>query len=179
MSGRPTVSICGDSFLPSGDERLALAEHLGERLVDSGFRILTGGMGGIMEAASRGAHSSENYHPGDVIGILPGDEIKDANEFVDVAVPTGMGHLRNQIVASSNAVVAIGGGAGTLSEMAFAWMGGRLVIAYQVEGWSGKLAGTRLDLRIRFPDIPDDRVFEVNNADEVLDVLKKYLPRYR
>lgn len=179
MSRKPIISICGDSDLATGDVRLELAERLGKKLIDSNYRVLTGGMGGIMEAASRGARSSDNYQSGDVIGILPGYDPGDANEFVDVAVATGMDHLRNQLVATSDALVAIGGGAGTLTEMAFAWMLGRLVLAYQVEGWSGKVADTKLDHRIRYPGIREDRVFGVRTEEEVARILVDYLPLYR
>lgn len=89
-----------------------------------------------------------------------------------------MGNLRNQVVANSDAVIAIGGGAGTLSEIAFAWMLSRLIIAYEVKGWSGKLANTRLDHRIRYPGIEDDRVFGVRSEEDVLDILKNNPWRY-
>jgi hypothetical protein len=75
-------------------------------------------------------------------------------------------------------VVAIGGGAGTLSEIAFAWIQRRLVIGYRVEGWSGRLAGTRVDEWVRLPSIPDDQVFGVESAAEAVEVLRRRLPEY-
>ena len=178
MTRKPIISICGDSYVPDGDIRLKLAERLGRKLVDTGYRIVTGGMGGIMEAASRGASSSESYQSGDIIGILPGYDPCEANRYVDIPIATGLDHVRNQVVANSDAVIAMGGGAGTLSEICFAWMLGRLVIAYRVEGWSGKLADTRLDHRIRYPDMEEDRIFGVNNEDEAIEILASYLSRY-
>lgn len=179
MTRRHIITISGDSHLPEGDIRIELAERLGRRLVDENYRILTGGREGVMEAASRGARSSGNYRSGDIIGILPDYGQEGCNEFVDIPIATGMDNLRNQIVANSDAVIAIGGGAGTLSEMAFAWMLGRLVIAYEVEGWSGKLANTRVDHRIRYPGIEDDRVFGVRSEEDVMDILNNNLERYR
>ncbi len=74
---------------------------------------------------------------------------------------------------------AIGGGAGTLTELAFAWIHRRLVIAFRVPGWSGRLAGTRIDDRVRFRSIPDDQVFGVDTPEEALAVLSARLPSYR
>jgi len=112
---------------------LALAEEVGARLVDLGATIVTGGLGGVMEAACRGAKSRRGL----TIGLLPGLDRSEANGWVDVAIATGLGELRNAlIVRTSDALVAIGGGAGTLSEIAFALKLGRPVIGigtYNVE----------------------------------------------
>lgn len=83
------------------------------------------------------------------------------------------------LVANSDAVIAVGGGAGTLSEIAFAWSLKRLVLGYRMDGWSGKLAGTRIDSRSRYPNLPDDQVYPVDNADEVIRYLAELLPKYR
>ncbi|MBP5475701.1 MAG: acyl-CoA synthetase, partial [Methanomicrobium sp.] len=85
---------------------------------------------------------------------------------------------RHTIIVNSDAVVAIGGGAGTLSEIAFAWQLYRLIIGYRIGGWSGKLADTRIDWRVRYPDIPDDRVYGVDSVDEVTEHLNRLLPLY-
>src|SRR5262249_23724766 len=154
-----------------GSTAWMLAESLGELLVDAGFRVITGGLGGVMEAACRGARRARAYEPGDTIGVLPGHHPGDANPPVDVAVPTGPGHGRKLVVAHSDAVVAVGGGAGTLSEMAMAWIFGKLVVAFRIDGWSGKLAGTRIDARARFADIADDQVFGVATAGEAVAML--------
>ncbi|MBX3269721.1 MAG: TIGR00725 family protein [Sandaracinaceae bacterium] len=128
---------------------LAAAEDVGRGLVDAGFRVVTGGLGGVMTAASRGARSSRAWTDGCVIGVLPGLVAADANPFVDVVVPTGMNHARNIIVvAMSDVVIAVGGGSGTLSEIAHAWHHGRPIVAVDLgEGWSARLAGERLDHR--------------------------------
>jgi hypothetical protein len=174
----PIVAVIGDGTISEGTGAWRLAENLGELLVDAGYRVLTGGLGGVMEAASRGAARSAAYMPGAVVGLLPGDDPAAANAYVDVSIATGMGHLRNALVARSDALVAIGGGAGTLSEMALAWIERRLLVAYRVEGWSGRLAGTRLDDRPRLSSIADDQVFGVDSAEEAVALLRQRLPQY-
>ena len=82
------------------------------------------------------------------------------------------------LVAHADALIAIGGGAGTLSEIALAWVHGRLVVAFRLPGWSGRLADAPLDDRRRFGDIPDDRVFGVDTAAEVVDLLRTRLAPY-
>ena len=116
---------------------------------------------------------------GDIIGLLPSFNPKSANEYVDVIIPTGLDVFRNVIVASAAAVIAVGGGAGTLSEIANAWALKRLVVGYKnAEGWSAKLADTRLDDRIRYPDIPEDRVYGVTDAESALQIIDRYVERY-
>jgi uncharacterized protein (TIGR00725 family) len=113
---------------------VAVAEEVGARLVDLGATVVTGGLGGVMEAASRGAKSRR----GVTIGLLPGLDRSEANGWVDVAIATGLGEIRNAlIVRTSDALVAVGGGAGTLSEIGFALKLGRPVIGigtFNVEG---------------------------------------------
>lgn len=125
------------------------AECVGRGLVDAGLRVATGGLGGVMEAASRGARSSSRWNDGAVIGVLPGLVAADANPFVDIVIPTGMNYGRNTIlVAMADVVIAVGGGAGTLSEIALAWQHGKPIVALDLgEGWSGRLAGEALDRR--------------------------------
>jgi uncharacterized protein (TIGR00725 family) len=94
-----------------------LAEEVGRRLAEAGAILICGGLGGVMAAASRGAARAG----GTVVGILPGDSAADANPDVTLPVVTGLGLARNVIVVrSAQAIIAIGGGHGTLSEMAFA-----------------------------------------------------------
>jgi len=127
-------------------EAIAAAEELGRLIVERGYRIVTGGLSGVMEAASRGARSASRYMEGDVIGILPSGDRETANPFVDIVIPTNMGYARNVLVVSTaDAVVGVGGGAGTLTELAMAWQLGRIVIGLDVEGWSRKLAGEKID----------------------------------
>jgi hypothetical protein len=129
-------------------EIYAAAQELGRLLVDAGFRIVSGGLSGVMEAVSRGAHESDSYMPGDTIGVLPTYNGDDANQWVDIVIPTGLQHARNTIVVSSaDVVLVVGGGAGTLSEVALAWSLGRRIVAVESGGWAERLGGERLDER--------------------------------
>ena len=96
--------------------------------------LVCGGLGGVMEAACRGASEAGGVS----IGILPGSDRGAANRFVEVAIPTGLGEARNAfVVRSADAVVAVGGGYGTLSEIAFALKAGKPVIglgSWEIEG---------------------------------------------
>jgi uncharacterized protein (TIGR00725 family) len=175
---RPIVAVVGDAELPPRSPKGRLAGEVGRRLVEGGFRVLTGGLGGAMEAASRGARRSPCHRPGDVIGILPSFDPATANPYVDVAIPTGLDLGRSLLVAQASAVVAVGGGAGTLSEIAFAWTLRRLIVALRVSGWSGKLADERLDDRVRYPDLPDDRVYGADTAAEAVRIVRRLLPVY-
>ncbi|MFL6238268.1 MAG: TIGR00725 family protein [Actinomycetes bacterium] len=103
----------------------ALAEDVGRRLAEAGAVVITGGLGGVMAAASRGAKLAGGL----TVGLLPGRDRDTANEWLDVAIPTGLAELRNALVAgSAAAVIAVGGSWGTLSELAFARRLGRTVI---------------------------------------------------
>lgn len=175
---RVCIAVVGDARLEAGHHRAALAEALGRGLVAAGFRVVTGGMGGVMLAAHRGVRSSAAWFEGAGIGILPGSDVRQANEYVDIAIPTGLDHARNAIVAQSAALVAVGGGAGTLSEMAFAWSFGRLVIGMRCGGASEMMADRRIDERERYPGLPHDQVFGATTADEAIGLLKRLLPQY-
>ncbi len=109
------IAVCGPSE-PSQQE-IDMAEQVGRAIAQANVALVCGGRGGVMEAACRGAKSAG----GTTIGILPGYDPADANEWVDFPVPTGMGEARNAVVvASGEAVIAVGGGFGTLSEIALA-----------------------------------------------------------
>jgi uncharacterized protein (TIGR00725 family) len=103
----------------------ALAERVGRAIAEAGAVLLCGGLGGVMEAAARGAARSG----GVVVGVLPGFEARDANRWVGVPIVTGMDQARNVIlVRSSDAVIAVGGRYGTLPEIALALKLGRPVV---------------------------------------------------
>jgi uncharacterized protein (TIGR00725 family) len=176
---REVVAVVGDASIEAGSRIDKVAESVGRRIVGAGYRLLTGGLGGVMEAASRGGRSSERWTEGMILGIVPGSDPGVANSYVDIAIPTALDHGRNLIVAQADAIVAIGGGAGTLSEIALAWMHKRLIIGVRCGGWSERLAGERVDHRIRYPYIHEDCVYGADNADEVERLLRHYLPAYK
>jgi uncharacterized protein (TIGR00725 family) len=129
LSRKLQVAVIGKG---AADEVLEpLAEEVGRRLAEAGAIVVCGGLGGVMEAAARGAHGVG----GEAIGILPGEDPDEANPHVTHVVATGIGQARNlAVVASADAVVAIGGEWGTLAEMAFARRLGRPVVA--LRGWT-------------------------------------------
>ena len=112
----------------------ALALEVGERLARAGAVVVCGGLTGVMEAVSQGATASGRT----VIGIVPSTEAADANRYCTHVVAAGVGHARNRaVVSSGDAVIAIGGEWGTLSEIAFARALGRAVVALRTWTVSG------------------------------------------
>jgi len=116
----------------SGAENEERAEAVGRLLAERGAAVVTGGRDEVMAAASRGAKLAG----GTTIGVLPGESRSAANEWVDHVVVTGVGHARNlAVVASGDAVIAVGGAWGTLSEIAYARVLGRPVVVLD-PGWA-------------------------------------------
>lgn len=175
---RKLVSVIGDAVIEKDGDKFKAAFEMGRKLVDHGYRVQSGGMGGVMEAAFMGARSSEKYREGDTVALIPSFDIKEANKYADIVIPTGLDMMRNALVANASAVVAVGGGAGTLSEMALAWSLKRLILAFRgVDGWSSKLADTRLDHRERYPF--EDKVFGMDTADEAIKILNEKIELYK
>jgi uncharacterized protein (TIGR00725 family) len=109
----------------AGPGEIAAAEQVGGELARRGAVVVCGGLGGVMEAACRGAKEAG----GTTVGILPGLDRAAANRFVDVALPTGLGEARNALVVrAADVLIAVGGAYGTLSEIALALKGGKRVI---------------------------------------------------
>ena len=125
------------AVIGSGAEYEERAEEVGRLLAQRGCTVVTGGLREVMAAAARGAKSAG----GTTIGILPGEARADANPWIDHAVVTGIGHARNlAVVASGDAVIAVGGEWGTLAEIAFARRLGRPVVVVE-PGWEIDRAG--------------------------------------
>lgn len=118
------IAVCGPNEA-TGSE-LRLAETVGAAIARAGHALVCGGRGGVIEAACRGARRAG----GTTIGILPGYDRAEANPWVEHAVCTGLGHARNAVVvASGDAVIAVGGGFGTLSEIGLALKLGKRVVS--------------------------------------------------
>lgn len=144
---RPLAVVIGSAR--AEPKALAQARELGRNLIDHGLRVATGGLGGIMHAALEGARSSVRYREGDTVAFLPSYGESDASPSADIVLRTGLQHARNAVmVASADVVLAIGGRAGTLSELALAWELSRPVIVVgMAAGWATDLAGRTLDDR--------------------------------
>lgn len=109
------IGVIGASRAEAKDENIAY--EVGQEIALKGYILLCGGLGGIMVSACKGA----KFHNGTTVGILPGEDSSEANKYVDIPIVTGFSHARNIIIVrSSNAIIAVGGEFGTLSEIAFA-----------------------------------------------------------
>jgi len=148
VADRVHVAVCGSgSSIP---EMIDLADQVGAELARRGAVVVCGGLGGVMEGACRGAKEAG----GTTLGILPGRARADANPYVDVAIATGLGELRNGLVAAcADALIAVGGGYGTLSEIAFALKAGKPVVG--VGSWS--VASFPDDVPDHFANVDDPR----------------------
>ena len=122
------VSVIGDGNAPCGSSLYKCAYKVGKLIAKRGYVLVTGGLFGVMEGASRGAKEEG----GIVVGILPHYETL-SNPYVDIKIPTGLGHARNVLVVSSSSeiVVAIGGNFGTLSEIGHALKLGKRLIGFR------------------------------------------------
>jgi hypothetical protein len=147
------VGVIGGQLCTDEDERAAY--EVGSLLARRGAVIVCGGLGGIMEAACKGAKEGG----GITIGILPGPFRGDANPYVDYVIATDMGQARNAvIVRTADAVVAVGGGYGTLSEIAMALKMGKKVVA--LSSWEISSKGA-----------PDERIMRVENPEAAVDAV--------
>ncbi len=129
MSTGLTIAVCGAG--QTDKAQAATAEAVGRAVAKQGARVICGGLGGVMAAACRGAKSAG----GTTIGILPGLDPRDANEWVDIPIVTGLAEGRNLlIIYNANGIIALPGGNGTLSEIAFALKTNTPVIDFG--GWN-------------------------------------------
>jgi len=145
------IAVIGDSHCSA--EEAKLAESVGELLAQQGVTVICGGLTGVMEAVCRGAKSKGGL----TMGVLPGGDPSMANPWVDIPVVTGIGEARNVVVVkSAQAVIAIGGSYGTLSEIAYALKSGIPVIGLNT--WSLSRNGRE-----------DDSIIKVQSATEAVD----------
>lgn len=129
------IAVIGAGGAEPGSEAWQLAEAVGRGLAAAGVVLVCGGRGGVMEAACCGAAGAG----GEAIGIVPGHELAEANPFCTRVIATGVGHARNlAVVSSGEAVIAVGGEWGTLSEIGHARAIGRTVVALRTWTLSGR-----------------------------------------
>ncbi len=129
------VSVIGTGECPRDSEAALLAEEVGRRLAQAGVAVICGGLGGVMEAVARGAAQAG----GTAIGIVPGASVADANPYCTQVVATAIGNARNlAVVASGDAVIAVGGEWGTLSEIGHARSLGKTVVALRSWALTGQ-----------------------------------------
>lgn len=148
----PHVAVVGPSR--GGPGELEAAEAVGRALAERGAVVVCGGLGGAMEAACRGAKSAG----GTTVGILPGPDRSAANEHVDIAIATGLGEARNAIVArTADAVIAVAGAYGTLSEIALALTAGTPVVG--LDTWRLATAGG-----------PDEAIVRAATPEEAVEL---------
>lgn len=132
------IAVVGGGNAPLSERELA--RKVGRGLAEAGVVLVCGGLGGAMEAACEGAHEGGGL----TVGILPGTQRLDANAYVDVALPTGIGEARNAlVVGAADAVIAVGGEFGTLSEIALALATGVPVVGLGT--WELARAGKQTD----------------------------------
>jgi uncharacterized protein (TIGR00725 family) len=157
----PYIAVIGASNATEWE--LSTAEALGRALAEAGCVLVCGGLGGVMNAAARGAQTAGGVS----IGILPGDDRDEASRYLTVAVATGFGEARNAIVArSSDAVIAVGGEFGTLSEIALALKMSKPVIG--IGTWE-----------LGRDDLDRDPIVRVNDVAEAVASLRGLLPQMR
>jgi len=148
------ISVIGAGACSS--ELYAMAVEVGRLVAQRGATLVTGGLGGVMEAASKGAWEAG----GITVGILPGVSSSDANKYVTIPITTGLSHARNIIVVrSADAVIAVSGEYGTLSEIAIALKLGKPVVGIQT--W-GSIEGV---ISVNTPEEAVNRAFELTGKN--------------
>ena len=159
------ISVIGASEIDKETEKLTV--ELGRLLAKNNYVISCGGLSGVMEAVCKGA-KEEN---GLTIGIIPHKDKTAANKYVDIVIPVPFSQARNIVVVlSGDACVAIAGKAGTLSEICFAWIYQKPIIALSsVEGWSSKIANQRID------DRRSDVIHGVKTSQEAINKINELL----
>ncbi|MFX1374360.1 MAG: TIGR00725 family protein [Promethearchaeota archaeon] len=159
------VSIIGASEIDKKTEELTY--QIGKLLAQNKFIVACGGLSGVMEAVCKGA-KSEN---GLTIGVIPHVEKSAANKYVDIVIPCPFSQARNIVVVLTGDIcLAISGKAGTLSEICFAWIYQKPIVALStVEGWSSKIANQQLD------DRRNDMIYGVETPLEAILKIKELL----
>ncbi|HDZ17556.1 MAG TPA: TIGR00725 family protein [archaeon] len=167
---RGIVSVIGASEIDEEIERKSI--EIGRLIAKNNYAIACGGLSGVMEMVCKGAKEENGF----TIGIIPFIENNNANEFIDLVIPCPFSQARNIVVVLTGDIcLAISGKAGTLSEICFAWIYNKPIIALSsVKGWSSKIANQKLDDRrtdmIYGVETPQEAITKIN---EILNGLKK------
>ncbi len=162
---KATVSVIGTSEIDEPTKKTVTS--LGKLLAEEHYAIACGGLSGVMEAVCKGAKEAGGL----TIGIIPFKEKKFANKYIDIVIPVPFSQARNIVVVlAGDACIAIGGKAGTLSEICFAWIYEKPIIAMSnIEGWSSKIASQKID------DRRSDIIHEAKSPQEVLTKLNQLI----
>lgn len=168
------IGVIGSSQAPKLVQEVSF--EVGRQIIRAGFSLICGGLHGVMEAACKGAATEAGQGSGRIIGILPGTQKSDANPYVDIIIPTGIGYARNMIIAcSSDAVIAISGGCGTLSEVSMAWQYEKpIIVIKNLPGITGDMIGKSLESG-PLDNRRKHRIMGAENAVEALAIIKKIL----
>ena len=160
MVRKRQILVIGNNDNGCTPEVEKLAYDIGSEIAKSNSVLITGGLGGVMRAASRGAHETGGL----TVGIIPQNDFSLANEFCDIVIPTGMGLMRDFLNAlSADGVIVIGGGSGTLSEICAAYMYKKPIVALKNSGGTAsKYADQFLDHR------KNVQIIGVETADEAI-----------
>ena len=153
----PNKSMCDQKLYEFGVQ-------LGRQTATNARTFVCGGLGGFMEAVCKVVKQSPDTFNGQTIGILPDAVTDNVNAYIDIPIATGQGIARNIIITNTaDIIIAAGGGAGTLSEIAFAWQQKKTVLCVTLfDGWSKELAGRNLDNRANGLLIPVNSIDEIN-----------------
>jgi len=160
MARRVQISVVGFNDDACMDTARDAAYRVGKAIAREGATVICGGLGGVMEAASKGALEAGGHS----LGIIPSADSAQANRYCDYVVATGLGKSRNFLVAySGDAVVVVGGGAGTLIEVAAAYQAGKPIVAVKGTGgvadeWAGKHIDERCASKVLEGSSPEDAV---------------------
>lgn len=169
---KTTIGIIGNASRPGVElpgELLRLAEAAGRHIAEAGAVLVNGGTGGVMESSAKGAHEADGL----VVGFLPQADHSHANPYLDVALPTGMGTMRNLLTSRCcDALIMIGGGVGTLNELTIAYDVGTPVIVLRGSGgWADRIVHSLVDGRW----LDERRVAELEFADTPRDAVSQAL----
>ncbi len=159
------VSVIGASEIDREIEGKTI--EIGKLLAKNNYAVACGGLTGVMEAICKGVKQENGF----TIGIIPFTEKKTANKFVDLVIPVPFSQARNIVVVLTGDVcLAISGKAGTLSEICFAWIYQKPIVALSnVKGWSSKIANQKLD------DRRDDMIYGVETPQGAIEKIKELM----